>query len=131
LTKQFVVSLENKPGTLSEITNALGKAGVNISSFSLTSQGEFGTFRFCTNNDPAVENWLKSTGHRFRTNEIVIVKTPNRAGEIGRITNQLAQSGVNIEACYGVAGQTPGDEWIAIQPSPEHFMTTKKILGIQ
>ena len=40
--KQIVVSIENAPGRLFEVTNALGNAGINLRALNLVDTGAFG-----------------------------------------------------------------------------------------
>jgi hypothetical protein len=99
--KEFVVPLENKPGTIAEVATALGGAHINIVAYLVEAQGEFGILRVVTNNPSQTETWLKSTNRAFRSNEVIV--TPVKAnvpGELGRIATTLAKSGVNITASY-------------------------------
>lgn len=130
MPREFIVSLENRPGTLAEITAALGKANVNVTGICCVAQGEFGTVRIVTNNDSTVEGWLRQNHYSFRATDVLTVKAPNRPGEIGSICQKLSSAGVNIEALYGFAGTSSGDVEFVIQPSPEHVPTCRKILGI-
>ena len=43
--KQIVVSIENAPGRLFEVTNALGNAGINLRALNLVDTGAFGQLR--------------------------------------------------------------------------------------
>ena len=43
--KQIVVSIENAPGRLMEVTNALGNAGINLRALNLVDTGAFGQLR--------------------------------------------------------------------------------------
>ena len=43
--KQIVVSIENAPGRLFEVTEALGKAGINLRALNLVDTGAFGQLR--------------------------------------------------------------------------------------
>ena len=40
--KQIVISIENSPGRLCEVTEALGKAGINLRALNLVDTGAFG-----------------------------------------------------------------------------------------
>ena len=40
--KQIVVSIENSPGRLFEVTHALGNAGINLRALNLVDTGAFG-----------------------------------------------------------------------------------------
>ncbi|MGQ0535392.1 MAG: ACT domain-containing protein [Methanobacteriota archaeon] len=102
-TKEFIVALENRPGTLAEIATALGRSNVNINGFALQAQGDFGQFRFVTDDTTKAEQFLKGTRYSYRTREAVTVHVPNRPGELAKIAQKLTSSGINIEASYPLA----------------------------
>ena len=43
--KQIVISIENSPGRLFEVTRALGEAGINLRALNLVDTGAFGQLR--------------------------------------------------------------------------------------
>jgi hypothetical protein len=43
--KQIVVSIENEPGRLLEVTESLGDAGINLRALNLVDTGAFGQLR--------------------------------------------------------------------------------------
>lgn len=49
--KQLSVFLENKSGRLTEVTEALGAAGINLSAMSIADNSDFGILR-CIVSDP-------------------------------------------------------------------------------
>lgn len=98
--KEFVIPLENKPGTLAEVATSLGKANINIIGYLVQAQGEYGIVRLITSDPAKTEGWLKQTNHAYRTNEVVWTPVKPQPGELGRITTQLSNSGVNITATY-------------------------------
>lgn len=98
--REFVVPLENKPGTLAEVATALGKSNINILGYLLEAQGDFGVARIITSDPAKTEAWLRSTSRPFRTNEVVIAPVKPQPGELGRITTALAKTGVNVTASY-------------------------------
>lgn len=98
--REFVIPLENRPGTLAEVTSALGKANINITGFLCESQGDFGVFRFIPSDPSKTEGWLKETRRPYRSNEVLVAPIPNHAGELGRVTTNLSKSGVNVLSAY-------------------------------
>jgi hypothetical protein len=99
-TKEFVIPLENKPGTVAEVATALGKANINIIGVLVEAQGDYGVARIITSDPTKTEGWLRSTNRPFRTNDVITVNVANTPGELGRIAAKLAASGVNINAAY-------------------------------
>ena len=51
LAKQLSVFLENKSGRLTEVTDVLGGAGINLSALSIADNSDFGILR-CIVSDP-------------------------------------------------------------------------------
>lgn len=98
--REFVIPLENKPGTLADVASALGKSNVNVLGYLLEAQGDFGVFRFFTSDPVKAETWLKESRRPYRSNEIIVAPVPNTPGELGRIATALSKSGVNITASY-------------------------------
>ena len=45
IIKQLSVFIENKTGRLTEVTELLGKAGINLSAFSIVESSDFGILR--------------------------------------------------------------------------------------
>ena len=57
IIKQLSVFLENKSGRLTEVTEALASAQINISAFSIADTSDFGVLRMIVNKpDEADEN---------------------------------------------------------------------------
>jgi hypothetical protein len=104
-TKEFVIVLENRPGTLAEVGTALGKANINIRGFLLQAGADFGVLRLATSDPTKTESWLRTTKYAFRTRDLVTVTAQDTPGEVGRLSQKLAASGVNIEAAYETRGQ--------------------------
>jgi hypothetical protein len=99
-SREFVIPLENRPGTIAEVATSLGKANVNIIGFLVEAQGEFGIARVITSDPAKTEGWLKQTNRPYRANDVVIAPVKPQPGELGRVASKLAASGVNINASY-------------------------------
>jgi hypothetical protein len=96
----FLVDLENKPGELARITEAIATAGVNITAASGSTCGSGGNVAITTADDAATRMALKNVGASFR--EIESVETPirNEPGSLARACRRLADAGVNVEALF-------------------------------
>ncbi|HVL86517.1 MAG TPA: ACT domain-containing protein [Candidatus Thermoplasmatota archaeon] len=131
MTKEFVVSLQNRPGSLAEFCAGLARANVNITGMACVPGAEFGTFRFTVTptSAPTAEAWLRTKNIPFVTRDVLTRSVPNTPGALATICRELFDSGVNIDSMYGFAGERPGEVELCIEPSPEHFATAKKVLG--
>lgn len=103
-TKEFVVPLENRPGTLGEVTRALAGANINILGIALETTRDFGIARFIVADPAKAESTLKSKGYKYRATDVITVRLPNTPGTLADVSEKLARSNINIE---GVFGYTP------------------------
>ncbi len=100
--KDLTIALENRPGALAEMGEALGRAGVSIEgggAFVLNGQG-IGHFPF--ENGAAARAALETAGIRVVEERDVLVQRLNQAepGQLGKISRRMAEAGVNIEILY-------------------------------
>lgn len=126
-TKETVVSLENKPGTLAEVSRALAQANVNILGVTLDVVSDFGIARFITADAAKAQQTLQQKGLKVVTNEVLTLKLPNKPGALAEATEKLARSGINIEA---VTGFTPtGTNEGTLVFKVDDIAQAEKILG--
>ncbi|MCJ7586185.1 MAG: ACT domain-containing protein [Anaerolineales bacterium] len=101
MTKDLIVLLEDRPGTLAELGEALGKAGVNIEGLcGLPIQGK-GVFHILVEDTAAARRALEAA--KFQVQEerdVLVLKMEDRPGEIGRVCRRIAAAGVNITLTY-------------------------------
>jgi len=112
LAKDLKIKLEDRPGALASIGEALGKAGVNIDGIcgfarevSVREDRELVTHIFHILVDDAYKARvaLKNVGIRVEEErEVVIPKVIDRPGEIGRICRMLSDSEVNVDFLYTI-----------------------------
>jgi len=101
MTKDLTILLEDRPGTLADLGEALGKAGVNIEGLcGLPSQGK-GVVHILVEDTAAARRALE--GAKFQVQEerdVIVLKMEDRPGEIGRVCRRIAAAGVNITLTY-------------------------------
>ena len=97
---EFKVTLENRPGTLATLMEALGKANVNVEGLQGMDSGGKGVVQFVTNNPDAAGRALSAAGIQYTTRQVLLVTIPNRPGEGGRAARALADAGINVDGVY-------------------------------
>ena len=100
ITKQVSVFLENKMGRLNEVARILGSAGVNISAFTVADTSDFGVLRLIVSEPEKAVKVLKEQNFSVRITDVVLVKSPNRAGALSRLLKILNSEDVFIEYLY-------------------------------
>ena len=65
----FLVELENKPGELARVTEAIAAKGIDINGVSGSTCGSSGSVALMTDNDDATRTALQAAGVKFREME--------------------------------------------------------------
>ena len=94
----FLVDLENKPGALATVAEALGARGVNITGVSGATCGDSGRAVIMTADDVSARSVFQTLKTKFKEYEVVESSLANTPGSLGKATRRLADAGVNIEA---------------------------------
>jgi hypothetical protein len=103
--EQISIFIENKSGRLAEVTDVLGKAGVNIRALSLADTSDFGILRLIVDKTDQAQKALKEKGFTVNKTEVVAVEVPDRPSGLCGILQILDSAGVNVEYMYVLAGE--------------------------
>jgi hypothetical protein len=96
--KDLAIMLEDRPGALAEMGEALGRAGVSVE-----GGGAFGSIaHFLFSDGAAAREALDRAGIRVIAEREVLVQRlkQDEAGQLGKISRRMADAGVNIEVMY-------------------------------
>ena len=110
---QISVFLENKSGRLSEVTQALAKANVNIRALSLAETIDYGVLRLIVNKPQEAKEALTGAGFILTETEVIAVEMPDRPGALAELVETVTRSGLNIEYCYAFVAKR-GDNAVVI-----------------
>ena len=100
--KQISVFLENTPGSLREMTELLGRGGVDLLALSLADTQNFGIVRLIVHSeqiDPAVA-LLKQNGYIARVNHVICAAVPDRPLGLCELLSIIEQAGLSVEYMY-------------------------------
>jgi hypothetical protein len=101
--KQLSIFLENKSGRLTEVTEALASAKINISAFSVADTADYGILRMIVNKPEQAEQLLKEKGLSVHITEVVGLVVPNEPGGLHRALQILSSEGISVEYMYAFA----------------------------
>ena len=101
--RQISIFLENKPGQLSAICQALADAEINIATLSLADTSDFGIVRMIVDDHEKAKEVLTDKCHVVNVREVVAVCVPDRPGGMSEVMQVLDKSGANIEYSYAFA----------------------------
>ncbi len=105
---QLSAWVENRPGMLGQVADALGAKKVDIRAFLATVMGGRGFVRVVVDRPKAARKVFAAHGWKTTEDEVVEVTIGDKPGALGRVADRLGAAGVNIEYAYlGTPGR-PG-----------------------
>ena len=103
----FLVDMENKPGALAMLAEAIAAKGVNITGVSGTSCGSGGRVAITTADEAATRSALEGKALSFKVLEVTEAHLGDEPGTLAQAARRLADAGVNVEAIFptGMSGR--------------------------
>jgi hypothetical protein len=100
VVKQLSLFLENKPGTLAAVCQALADADINILAISVSDAVDHAVVRMVANNSRRAIHLLGEHGVLVVERDVLWLEGRSRPGELAAIARTLAKHKVNIEYAY-------------------------------
>jgi len=113
MIKQISVVLKNVPGTLAEMSEILGKEGINIRAVSVADTSEVSTVRFVVDDTPKALNILNGHGYSVYETDVLAVETPDHPGGLTAVVKPLKDARINVLYLYPYLGRA-SDQAIVI-----------------
>lgn len=126
---EFIVNMENRPGRLASLTEALAAYGVNIEALAAYGHDGDSTVRLITSDAITTRRVLDEAALHHEELTVLTVHLPHRPGELARITRLLADAGVNIEAMYVLRANSDGIELALSVDQPETALPHIEVTG--
>jgi hypothetical protein len=105
MASDLTLVLENRPGTLADLGEALGRAGINLGGICGVPGEAGGLVHLLVDDAAAARKAIEAAGMTVRGERPVLVtNVQDRPGELGRICRRLADQGINIELIYLATG---------------------------
>jgi len=98
--KQIVISIENAPGRLYVVTEALGNAGINLRALNLVDTGAFGQLRLLVSNVATARKILMEMQIPAYVNEVVAAEIEDKPGSLAGLLKPLTEAGVTVIFMY-------------------------------
>ena len=95
--------MENRPGLLARTCSILSEAGVNILALAVHDTVDNAVVRFLVDNPTKALLLLEEEELYVMEQEVVVLEVLNKAGELTRICQTLAEADINISYAYCTA----------------------------
>lgn len=102
---QISIFLENKPESLSELTEVLAENNVNMRALMLADTSDFGIARIIADDAEKVAEILKMRDYIVNVTGVIAIVIPDESGSLNKILKLLGENGRNVEYMYGFTGR--------------------------
>ena len=100
ITKQLAIFLDNRPGMLARVTDALAKAKINIFAITTSDTVDHSVIRMVLSDYRKAIHVFEEHGTLVVEDDVLMIEGSNKPGELARLAQKLADARVNIEYCY-------------------------------
>ena len=97
MIKQLSVFVENRPGSLMDVTSQLTEAHINIRALDAP---EFGILRLIVDKPMEAKEYLTSKGFVVRVSEVLGAELEDKKGTLNNMLTILAEGKININYIY-------------------------------
>lgn len=100
ITKQLAIFLDNRPGMLASVADALAEAKVNIYAISTSDTVDHTVIRLVVDDYRKALHVFEEHGTLVVEDDVLMLTRTNKPGELAGLAQKLAAAKVNIEYCY-------------------------------
>lgn len=129
--KQISVFLENRPGHLSRVCEALAEAGINIVTMTLADTREFGILRLIVREWPKAKEVLEAAGFAVNITDVMAIEVADEPGGLEKILKVAEGGGLSVEYMYAFACKPQKNALIVIRfDNPDRACAVLSAAGI-
>ena len=107
-TQQLSIFMENKPGRLVQVNEALAEANIDIRAMSLADTQDFGIVRMIVSDCEKAQAVLKEKGFMSTITKVLCIAMNDQPGGLRTVTRLLSEADINIDylyACITIIGK--------------------------
>ena len=113
--QQISVFLENKKGSLSEITRILAENNVNLRAISIAESDDYGVVRIIADNAEKATSILRENECIFSLTPVTVVAVPDEPAGLSQLLNLLAEGGIDIQYMYSLFTHQNGKAYMVFR----------------
>src|SRR5512137_1646701 len=97
ITKQLAIFLDNRPGMLARVADALAEAKINIYAISTSDTVDHSVIRLVVSDYRKALHVFEAHGTLVVEDDVLLIEGSNKPGELARLAHKLADAKINIE----------------------------------
>jgi hypothetical protein len=102
--KQLSVFLENAPGRLYEVLQALAAVGLNLKALCISDTSAFGVLRILVSDLPKARGVIMEMRLPARVDEVLAAEIDDSPGSLAKVLKPFKETQVNVEYLYALSG---------------------------
>ncbi|MDR1651005.1 MAG: ACT domain-containing protein [Synergistaceae bacterium] len=115
IVDQIAVYVENKLGTLAEVTEIMGDAGIDLRALSIADSSDFGVLRIIADDPARAHALLKEAGFVVSTTQVLAVPLADAPGSLAKVLRILAEKGISVEYAYAFITRKQGNAYVILR----------------
>ena len=100
ITKQLAVFLDNQPGTLARMCDALCEAKINIFAISTSDTVDHNVVRLVVSDYRTAMKIFEEHSALVVESDVLMIEGDNKPGSLAKIAHKLAAAKINIDYAY-------------------------------
>jgi len=104
IAKQLAIFLDNRPGTLARLADAMAEAKINIFAISTSDTVDYSVVRMVVDDYRKALDVFEERGALVVEDDVLVIEGNNQPGSLAHIAHTLSKAKVNIEYCYSATG---------------------------
>ncbi len=100
IATQLALFLENRPGMLARVCDALSEAKINIFAISTSDTVDHSVIRMIVSDPRKALLLFEEHGTLVVESDVIMIQGDNRPGSLAAIAHKLAKAKINIEYAY-------------------------------
>ena len=101
LDKQLMIKVNNKVGSLAEITSVISSAGINLLALCAYEIESMVAIMFVTEDNNYAKKLLEERNYEVSEEEVILLSLDNKPGALQRIVDRIAQEGYDLTLMFG------------------------------
>jgi hypothetical protein len=100
IAKQLAIFLDNRPGMLARVCDALSTAKINIFAITTSDTVDHSVIRMVVSDTRKAVRVFEEHGTLVVEDDVIMFEGDNKSGSLARLAHKLADAKINIEYCY-------------------------------
>lgn len=100
IISQLTIHIEDRSGASWQVFQTLADKGINILSYSINDEPEYGVLRLIVDNVKKAETALQEQGIAVQLTPVYSLNVPNQPGSMSRVLKELADKHISLDFLY-------------------------------